>query len=154
MHIALPLLATVQDANKEYSGGRCGIRTHGPFRIVSFQDWCNKPDSANLPQKTYLEHRVRFELTVLRICNPLHWASLPPVHIFGVPRGIRTPTSGFGDRHAAVDTRDTLFGAGNRARTGDLLLGKQMYYQLYYTRIKWYSIGESNPSSYRERVVS
>ena len=30
----------------------------------------------------------------------------------------------------------TLFGAGNRARTGDLLLGKQMYYQLYYTRIK------------------
>ena len=27
-----------------------------------------------------LEHRVRFELTVLRICNPLHWASLPPVH--------------------------------------------------------------------------
>ena len=27
-------------------------------------------------------------------------------------------------------------GAGNRVRTGDLLLGKQMYYQLYYTRIK------------------
>ena len=27
-----------------------------------------------------MEHRVRFELTVLRICNPLHWATLPPVH--------------------------------------------------------------------------
>ena len=24
---------------------------------------------------------MRFELTVLRICNPLHWASLPPHHI-------------------------------------------------------------------------
>jgi len=28
-----------------------------------------------------LEERVRFELTTLRICNPLHWASLPPLHI-------------------------------------------------------------------------
>ncbi len=27
-----------------------------------------------------MEHRVGFEPTVLRICNPLHWASLPPVH--------------------------------------------------------------------------
>ena len=27
-----------------------------------------------------LEERVRFELTVLRICNPLHWAALPPFH--------------------------------------------------------------------------
>ena len=27
-----------------------------------------------------MEHRVRFELTILRICNPLHWAALPPVH--------------------------------------------------------------------------
>ena len=27
-----------------------------------------------------LEQRVRFELTVLRICNPLHWTSLPPLH--------------------------------------------------------------------------
>ena len=30
-----------------------------------------------------LEYRVRFELTVLRICNPLHWATLPPVHKIG-----------------------------------------------------------------------
>jgi hypothetical protein len=27
-----------------------------------------------------LEQRVRFELTVLGICSPLHWASLPPLH--------------------------------------------------------------------------
>jgi len=27
-----------------------------------------------------LEHRVRFELTAFRICNPVHWASLAPVH--------------------------------------------------------------------------
>ena len=25
------------------------IRTNGPFRNASFQDWCNKPDSATLP---------------------------------------------------------------------------------------------------------
>jgi hypothetical protein len=28
----------------------------------------------------FLEHRVRFELTVLGICNPLRWAAPPPVH--------------------------------------------------------------------------
>ena len=28
-----------------------------------------------------LEERVRFELTTLRICNPLHWATLPPFRI-------------------------------------------------------------------------
>jgi len=27
-----------------------------------------------------LEHRVRFELTTLRICNPLHLTALPSVH--------------------------------------------------------------------------
>ena len=27
-----------------------------------------------------MEHRVRFELTAFRICNPVHWASLAPVH--------------------------------------------------------------------------
>ena len=31
------------------SGGSGEIRTHGPFRIVCFQDRCNKPDSATLP---------------------------------------------------------------------------------------------------------
>jgi hypothetical protein len=29
-------------------------------------------------------------------------------YFFGIPRGIRTPTHGFGDRHAAVDTREIL----------------------------------------------
>ena len=32
------------------------------------------------------------------------------------------------------------FGAGKEARTPDLLLGKQMYYQLYYTRIILFTI--------------
>ncbi len=31
--------------------------------------------------KTTLEHRVRFELTVLRVCNPFPWASRAPVHM-------------------------------------------------------------------------
>ena len=29
---------------------------------------------------------MRFELTVLGICSPLHWASLPPVHMERVAR--------------------------------------------------------------------
>ena len=37
-------------------------------------------------------------------------------------------------------TAAVLFGAGNRVRTDDLLLGKQMYYQLYYTRIILFTI--------------
>ena len=28
-----------------------------------------------------VEHTVRFELTVLGICSPLHWATLPRVHV-------------------------------------------------------------------------
>ena len=31
-------------------GGNCEIRTHGPFRAGSFQDCCNKPDSAKFPK--------------------------------------------------------------------------------------------------------
>ena len=30
----------------------------------------------------YLEQRVRFELTALGFCRPLHWASLPPLHVY------------------------------------------------------------------------
>ena len=30
----------------------------------------------------YLEQRVRFELTVLGFCRPLHWATLPPLHVY------------------------------------------------------------------------
>ena len=31
----------------------------------------------------YLEQREGFEPPVLRICNPLHWAALPPLHVGG-----------------------------------------------------------------------
>jgi hypothetical protein len=43
----------------------------------------------------YMDVRVRFELTVLRICNPLHWATLPPHDLFGEPGEIRTPNMQF-----------------------------------------------------------
>ena len=47
-----------------------------------------------------------------------------------------------------------IFGAGNRVRTDDLLLGKQMYYQLYYTRIlSWYLVGELNSRIHRVRMA-
>ena len=41
-----------------YIGGSGEIRTHGPFRAGSFQDCCNKPDSATLPE---LVPRTGFE---------------------------------------------------------------------------------------------
>ena len=46
-----------------------------------------------------------------------------------------------------------IFGAGDQVRTDDIFLGKEVLYQLSYTRI-WYTVGESNPSSRRERAVS
>jgi len=83
-----------------------------------------------------LEVRVRFELTVFRICNPVHWTTLPPhpiglayrnrTHIrrveayciirytkaseFGTSPGTRTPTNGFGDRGAAITLETYKFG--------------------------------------------
>ena len=72
-----------------------------------------------------MECRVGFEPTALQFCRLLHWASLPPLHkLFGIPRGIRTPTSGFGDRHATVNTRDILFGAGSENRTRKFTLAR------------------------------
>ena len=35
-----------------------------------------------------LEYGVGFEPTALRICNPLHWASLPPVHCLAYLQGL------------------------------------------------------------------
>ena len=43
---------------------------------------------------TLLEQREGFEPPVLGICNPLHWAALPPLHYFGGNGGIRTHGSG------------------------------------------------------------
>ena len=39
-----------------------------------------------------MEQRVRFELTVLGICNPLHWASLPPLRCLERDKGIEPLT--------------------------------------------------------------
>ena len=45
----LQTVAMTTSAKLVLFGGSGEIRTHGPFLIVSFQDWCNKPDSATLP---------------------------------------------------------------------------------------------------------
>ena len=44
----------------------------------------------HLTNRAYLEQREGFEPPVLRICNPLHWAALPPLHKLGTPNGNRT----------------------------------------------------------------
>ena len=33
-------------------------------------------------KQLYLEYRVRFELTILRICNPFPWTTRAPVHVW------------------------------------------------------------------------
>ena len=43
-------------------GGNGEIRTHGAFRHDSFQDCCNKPDSATFP---LLVRKERLELSIL-----------------------------------------------------------------------------------------
>jgi hypothetical protein len=77
-----------------YIGGSGEIRTHGPISKTSV--FKTGAINQTLPRfrKTKLEHRVRFELTVLRICNPLHWATLPPVHYMEDRRGIEPLFSG------------------------------------------------------------
>ena len=54
-------------------GGSGEIRTHGPFRVVCFQDRCNKPGSATLP--VILAGGTRIELVLLESKSsvlPLH----------------------------------------------------------------------------------
>ena len=53
-----------------------------------------------------------------------------------------------------LNYRGEKLGAGNRSRTDGLNFGKVTLYQLSYTRIIWYTVGESNPSYLRERRVS
>ena len=46
---------------------------------------CQPPPFHNADGTTgYLEQRVRFELTALGFCRPLHWASLPPLRIISI----------------------------------------------------------------------
>jgi hypothetical protein len=42
-----------------------------------------------------MEVRVRFELTVLRICNPLHWATLPSHYNLVLRDGIEPPSDAY-----------------------------------------------------------
>jgi hypothetical protein len=67
------------------------------LRIVWYPSPDSNRDTYNTPferaaftslARGALEHRVRFELTGLGICSPLHWASLPPVHIMVPAEGI------------------------------------------------------------------
>ena len=48
--------------------------------------------------------------------------------VIGIPSRIRTSTSGFGDRYAAVNTKGTKNGAGERVRTADHFVGNEELY--------------------------
>ena len=45
--------------------------------------------------QTDLEVRVRFELTALGICSPLHWATLPPHCCLVAGDGVEPPTGAY-----------------------------------------------------------
>ena len=48
----------------------------------------------------------RSRTCIIRICNPRPNHSATHLHKTGIPPGIRTPSCGFGDRNAAVNTRE------------------------------------------------
>jgi hypothetical protein len=50
------------------------------YGIEPHSDAYKTPASPAMLTELKLECRVGFEPTVLRICNPTHWAALPPTH--------------------------------------------------------------------------
>ena len=67
-------------------GGKQRSRTPSLLREPGFQG--QSQDHPRCITFRCLEHRVRFELTVLGICNPLRWASPPSVHVLVSVAGI------------------------------------------------------------------
>jgi hypothetical protein len=132
-----------------------------------------------------------FEPSTCRLSGATGYKSAAlPLSYRGIKRNPRGALcqSANGLYHSQEASGVLLYGAGNRARTGDLHFGKVMYYQLYYTRIIcamffcenssrslrgihprkerhilpqrkatlciWYTQGDSNPCSRRERAMS
>ena len=62
-------VARIELANKPWQGFRLPLHH---TRIIVFN----------------MEHRTGFEPVVFRICNPVHWAALPPVHKMVVMVGL------------------------------------------------------------------
>ena len=81
-------------------GGNGEIRTHGPFRIDSFQDCCNKPDSATLPKSTILKHTTSTDK--LLMLGTGRGPCLANVFQYGRGTWNRTKTSGVKDRCTAI----------------------------------------------------
>ena len=57
-----------------------------------------------------MEVRVRFELTTLRICNPLHLTTLPSHYNFGQKYGNRTHINGITIRGVNRYTNNCIIG--------------------------------------------
>lgn len=89
---------------KEVHWPLCYISRWRPARDLNPDQRFWRPTCCHYTSETFLEHRVRFELTVLGICNPLHWAALPPVHI-------------------------KLFGSKGRDRTYDQQINSLLHYR-------------------------
>jgi hypothetical protein len=65
-----------------------------------------------------LEHREGFEPPAFRICNPVHWTTLPSVHKLAPEERFELPTCGFGGRRSANwNYSGTVNGAGRVNRT-------------------------------------
>ena len=100
----------------------CCITILPTFLVVWRKRWDSNPRSTFVPD------------SFQDCCHKPDSTTLP---LFGRSRAIRTPTSGFGDRHATVNIRDLLFGGlywdrTSRARGGGFT-------------VHWITIDSSNP---------
>ena len=75
-------------------GGSGEIRTHGPFRAGSFQDCCNKPDSATLP-KFGTPCLIRTDIQLLLRESALPISVTGHINFLGVCNGERSHSNTF-----------------------------------------------------------
>ena len=70
----------------------CWRKTEESNPIQFLRTWFSRPVAGPSPlhHLPYLEHRVRFELTVFQICNLVRWAAPPPVLNIGLGSRNRT----------------------------------------------------------------
>ena len=124
-------------------GGRGGIWTHGCVTIASFQDWCNKPDSATLPNlKMVSTFRIELKTYALEErCSIL----LSYVDIMVAEIGFEPMTFWLWARWANQLLYSAIYGRDDRTWTCDFVNPNHALYQLSHIPINWCWRWDLNP---------